>query len=278
MPYASIAVHINHSERCKARVALGATLARRFGAHLIGVAATGLATLSTSWGAGELGYYYADVERRQKEMCAGVIRAFDEQVDRAGVDSFEHRLLDDEDMRAMALSARYADLVIIGQNSAQDPTIGTGSNFDAEVVINAGRPVLVVPYAGSFDAVGNDVLICWDASREAARAVADALPFLAAADRVRLLVVNASPTVDGHGAEPGADVAIYLARHGVKVEVVQERTELEVSIAILNRAADYGSDLIVMGAYGHSRFREMLLGGATRAILDTMTAPVLLSH
>jgi len=278
MPYRSIAVHINRSSRCKERVALAASIARNFGAHLIGVAATGLAALSPAWGQGELGYYYADIERRQRAACEEAMRDFDEQVRRLALESFEHRLAEDEDTRAMALSARYSDLLIIGQNDEHDPTIGTGSNFDAEVVLSAGRPVIVVPYAGRFDTIGKDILVCWDASREAARAVTDALPFLTVADRVQVVVINATPSLDGHGADPGADVASYLARHGVPVDVVQERTDLDVNLAILNRAAEQGSDLIVMGGYGHSRLREILLGGVTRGILEAMTVPVLVSH
>jgi len=127
--------------------------------------------------------------------------------------------------------------------------------------------------------IGKCVLVAWDASREAARAVADAMPLLAAADAVIVLAVDPQPGPDGHGEIPGADIALHLARHGVKAQI--ERTVsagVPIGELLLSRAADLGADMLVMGAYGHSRVRELLLGGATRSILASMTIPVLMSH
>jgi len=122
-------------------------------------------------------------------------------------------------------------------------------------------------------------LIAWNAGREAARAVRDALPLLKRMRSATVLVVDLKENPYGHGEEPGADIATHLARHGVKVEIdrwsIPDAKPAEV---ILSRAADYGSDLLVMGAYGHSRVRELVLGGVTRSILEQMTLPVLMSH
>jgi len=123
------------------------------------------------------------------------------------------------------------------------------------------------------------VLIAWDAGVEAARAVRDALPLLRRADTVEVAVFDPERGRREHGEQPGADVALYLARHGVKVSVArQSGADFEVGAQILSRAADTGADLIVMGAYGHSRVRELVLGGVTRTILESMTVPVLMSH
>jgi nucleotide-binding universal stress UspA family protein len=121
--------------------------------------------------------------------------------------------------------------------------------------------------------------VAWNAGREAARAVTDALPLLTRADAVHVVAFNPDKGGADHGDTPGADIGLYLARHGVKVSVAQQQNEeLAVGEQILSRAADLSVDLIVMGAYGHSRVRELMLGGATRTLLDSMTVPVLMSH
>ena len=151
--------------------------------------------------------------------------------------------------------------------------------FANEVLLACGRPVLFVPYAGRFAQVGKRVLIAWNASREAARAVGDALPLLARADTVDVVAFDPDSTASDHGEVPGADIGLFLARHGVKVSVArQSGTGIDVGAQILSRAADNGSDLIVMGGYGHARLREFVLGGATRTLLESMTVLVLMSH
>jgi nucleotide-binding universal stress UspA family protein len=137
----------------------------------------------------------------------------------------------------------------------------------------------VVPYIGGSDIIGRRALVAWNASREAARALNDAIPLLEDAENVTVLSVNPKRGIRGEGDLPAADIALHLARHGMKAEasyVVAE--DIGVGDALLSRAADLGSDLIVMGGYGHSRLREIVLGGATRTVLRHMTVPVLLSH
>jgi nucleotide-binding universal stress UspA family protein len=147
------------------------------------------------------------------------------------------------------------------------------------VTLASGRPILVVPYAGHFATLGQRVLVGWDASREATRAVGDAMPLLAAAEQVTVLAIDPQAGPGGHGELPGADISLHLARHGVKA-VIERTVSADVPIGdvLLSRAADLGADLLVMGAYGHSRARELLLGGATRTVLGSMTLPVLMSH
>jgi nucleotide-binding universal stress UspA family protein len=139
--------------------------------------------------------------------------------------------------------------------------------------------VLVMPHSGQLPSVGRNVLVAWNASNEATRAITDALPLLKRAKTVTVLVVNPSHGFAEHGQVPGADIALYLARHGVNAEVsCDENVEADIGEWLLSRAADLGSDLIVMGAYGHRRLREWALGGATRTLAGEMTVPVLMSH
>jgi nucleotide-binding universal stress UspA family protein len=146
-------------------------------------------------------------------------------------------------------------------------------------MLNCARPVLIVPYAGRFPHVGSNVLIAWDGSMEATRAVTNAIPLLKRAKNVSVVLFNpSSAPPDVHGEQPGADIALYLARHDIKIEVMQQHTEFDVGNALLSLAADMRADLLVMGGYGHTRFREVLLGGVTMTMLNTMTIPVLMSH
>jgi nucleotide-binding universal stress UspA family protein len=179
---------------------------------------------------------------------------------------------------ALAVDARYADLLVVGQADPEDPS-GSRDDLPEAMAFATGRPVLVVPKIGTRSAVGNTVMLCWNASRESARAAADALPFLKAAVKVIVLVVDPEVSANGHGQEPGADVALWLARHGVTVVVQRDvASNSKVGEIILSRAADCGADLIVMGIYGHSRLREMVLGGVSRTLLSSMTVPVLMAH
>src|SRR3954454_13493204 len=146
-------------------------------------------------------------------------------------------------------------------------------------MLSSGRPVLAVPYAGQFERVGERVLVAWNASRESTRAVNDALPLLRGAKVVTILAVNPRQGIEGHGDVPAADIALHLARHGVKAEAAHTvAKDISEGDALLSYAADIGADLIVAGAYGHSRARELVFGGVTRTLIAEMTAPVLLSH
>ena len=137
----------------------------------------------------------------------------------------------------------------------------------------------MIPYIGPAPTLGQRVTVAWDASREAARAVNDALPLLVRAQAVDVVTVNPSDSPFGHGEDPGADIALHLARHDIQVEVRRiETRDLDVANTVLSHIADRGSDLVVMGAYGHSRLRELVLGGVTRTILRDMTVPVLMAH
>jgi nucleotide-binding universal stress UspA family protein len=175
------------------------------------------------------------------------------------------------------LHARYADLTVVGQGLDLGPASGELGALPEELALGVGRPVLVVPRYGTFATVGVRPLVAWNGSREATRAVHDALPLLARAERVTVLSID--PDGRSEPRVPGADIALHLARHGVTVETTTGAgADISVGDVLLSCAADRGADLIVMGAYGHTRLREMVLGGATRHLLRHMTVPVLLSH
>jgi nucleotide-binding universal stress UspA family protein len=171
---------------------------------------------------------------------------------------------------ALVHHAKHADLVVAGQPDPDGD--GVPAAFSEQLVMSVGRPVLYVPRAGHFEHCGSRVLVSWNGSREAARAVEDAVPFLQRS-------VTTDVVTFGDDAAADSGMAAYLARHDASVSVSAERTNgTEVGSAILARAADHAADLVVMGAYSHSRLRELVLGGATRALFKSMTVPTLMSH
>ena len=148
---------------------------------------------------------------------------------------------------------------------------------DEGVLFDSGRPVIFVPFIQQAGLKLDRVMVCWDGSRAATRAIADALPFLRKAKQVEIVMVaNGRSKSD---EIPGADLGQHLARHGLKVEVKRITSpDIDVASTILSYAADSSADMIVMGGYGHSRLREFILGGVTRGLLESMTVPALMSH
>lgn len=281
MPYKDILVVLDDTSECRERVDVAVRLARKHEAHLTGLFVVEYGYIPTYAEAQIPQEVLAHRREMARAAATGVQEAFERQAQDAGI-SAEWRMVDGDSVRVVSLHSRYADLTVIGQNSP-DGGGGFGScpNLAELVVLGCGRPVLTVPYVGKYPVVGQRVMIAWDARREAARAVADALPMLGAADSVAILSVNPiSGKSDGyHGEMPGADIALHLARHGVNVEAQRVETR-DVSVAnmLLNRVADQSIDLLIMGAYGHTRVRELVLGGVTRQVFRQMTVPVLMSH
>jgi nucleotide-binding universal stress UspA family protein len=274
--YKTILVHVDSGQRAAARVEFALDLARAANAHLVGLHAISVPRIPAyaAVEGGEMVREYQD--KAMKDLAARAKATFDRITGPSGHPSVEWRESRSDAAEIVPLHARYADLVVVGQANDAD-TSGVESDFVDRVLVSAARPVLVVPYAGRFDTVGKRVLIGWNASREATRALTDALPLLARAAEVNVVAFN--PQGAPHGEVPGADIALFLARHGVKVNVSHERgTDIDAGNLLLSRAADMDVDLLVMGAYGHSRMQELILGGATRTILQSMTIPVLMSH
>jgi nucleotide-binding universal stress UspA family protein len=282
MPYKTLLVHVDDSKNCAARIGVAIDLALRSDAHLIGLFAISSIPVP-GYVATEIGVKtLADIEEKARRAQADAASAlFDELTTGAGLPGVEWRESKLDAVAAVKLHARYADLVIVGQPSPNDES-STNKDFIEHVALAAGRPIVMVPYAGNFKTVGKNVLVAWNGGREATRALTDAIPLLRDAEQVRVIVFNPKKK-NGNGNDngrlPGTDIGLYLARHGVNVEVsVQSSEDVDVGNQILSRVADLGIDLVVMGAYGHSRLREMILGGVTRTVIESMTAPVLMSH
>ena len=223
--------------------------------------------------AGDLGEKAAPMMEKAKEAAS---EAFEKARDVA--EDFRTKV-EGEAEELASVHGRYADLLIISQADVNAPNASAAMDDIQSVIFAAGRPLLLVPYTGKIKTLGKNVFVAWNASREATRAVTDALPLLQRADKVTVMVVRPRADARAHGEIPGADIAAYLARHEVKVDVMAEEGEgIDVGELMLSRVADLGSDLIVMGAYSHSRLRQWILGGATRTMLESMTVPVLMSH
>jgi nucleotide-binding universal stress UspA family protein len=285
MPFKDILVYLDNGRGWETRLRLAGELARRQGAHLTGL--YGIEPLPLG-AANATRNTYVEVEtvrllqQRYRdaalEAAAAAEQAFRETARAAAVGE-EWRLLEGDVAQLATLHARYADLMVLGQVDPDNPGHGSAQRLPESVLVGSGRPALLVPYVGRFETVGDTVLVAWNATREAARAVNDAIPILQGAQQVTVLSVNPARGIAGDGDLPAADIAHHLARHGIKAEASYTVAEdVEVGDLILSRAADLGADLIVMGGYGHSRTRELILGGATRSLLEHMTVPVLLSH
>ncbi len=278
MAYKNLLVHIDDSKACAGRLDVAIGLAQAYNAHLTGLYIAVYPALPGGVSAEVPARFLDTLIAQVSERSAAAEAAFAAAVERAGLtaDCRTIRCPSSRVAEVIALHARHADLVVLGQ-----PEPEANGEVDAQVpedvVLSAGRPALVVPYIGAGKRLGVRVMVAWDGGREAARAVGDALPLLERAKSVAVLVIN--PNRGGHGEQPGADIALHLARHGITVEAQHlEVKDLSVGDALLSRLADQGIDLLVMGAYGHSRLRELVLGGVTRKIFQQMTVPVLMSH
>lgn len=279
MSYKSILVHVDQTDQARERIRLAAALAEASQAHLIGTAMTGISHLVFEEGAfNQRDPSFEHHLKNLRDYATQSLNRFSTLVKETRVTSVEARLMDDDAVGGMTLQARYADLLVIGQFDPSCGVPGVMSDFPESVMMNSVRPVLIMPHSQKFSALPTKIAIAWDASLTATRAVVNALPVLKRCARADLVIFNPTVHPETHGEEPGADMALYLSRHGIQVNVVCRDTRINEAEALLSYCADEHIDLIVMGGYGHTRFREMVLGGATREMLLSMTVPVLMTH
>ena len=259
-------------------LAVAVQVAQRHGAHLIGVhVQQPFEVPPFTEGAIVMDDLFTAYDAAAKADQAAAAATFQKAIKGARI-STEWRLAKGYAEAELAVQARYADIVVLGQTEPDNQSL-LPTDLPETIALSTGRPVLVVPHIGAPSKVGTTMMLCWNASRESARAASDALPLLREAESVIVLVVDPRSSNQGHGAEPGADVAAWLSRHGVKVTVQRDvAPDADVGGVILSRAADHDVDLIVMGLYGHSRMREMVLGGVSRTLLGSMTVPVFVAH
>jgi len=253
------------------------SVADMFGAHVMGVAFAYEPIIPGSV-MGGIPPEFIETQRSESEKGARAATSrFEAAAKRAGV-SFESRILNASVAGAadqLGRLDRRFDVTVVGQPRRDNA--GPGEVIDEGVLFESGRPVIFVPFIQKAGLKLDHALVCWDGSRAATRAMADAMSFLEKTKNVEVIIVGSrAPKSD---EVPGADVGEHLARHGIKVEVKRITSpDIDVASTILSYAADANSDLIVMGGYGHSRLREFVLGGVTRGLLESMTVPTLMSH
>src|SRR5690606_23871612 len=198
-----------------------------------------------------------------------------------GVSTFEKRMFDHEAGEALCQQSRYSDLLVVGQPDPKEKVPGEPGDTLHYVLLHSGCPVLVVPCENLAKTVAERIVIAWNGGAEAARAVAAALPLLRKAKSVQLLAFVPEHATDEEVVATGtADIAAHLSRHGIAVEIIHKRSDddVETGLELLTHMEDVDADLLVMGAYAHSRLRQFLLGGVTGSVLRFMKARVLMSR
>ncbi len=277
MTIKDIVLHMGSSERSGKRLEAAVQLSRAYDAHLTGVHVISEVVIPAYAEAQIPTEILLEQRNILEQNAKAAEEAFKTAAQKAGV-AFEWRALEGDPVQALALNARYADLVIAAQPEDRDLD-RVEVEISEHLALESGRPVLVIPYIGVGASMGERILVAWNGSRESVRAVSDAMPFLQRAKQVIVLAINPKGGPKGHGDIPSADISLHLARHGVRADAQDINTDdIEVGDVLLSRAADEAADMLVMGAYGHSRFRELVLGGATRHLLHHMTVPILMSH
>src|SRR4029079_5898078 len=253
------------------------SVAEKLDAHLVGIAVSYEPVIPGT----VMGGVPPDVIEGQRaestKRANAAITRFEQAAKRAGI-SMETRLITASVAGAadqIGRIARRFDLAIVGQ-PARKPSL-PDQVLDEGVLFESGRPVIFVPFVQTGGVKLDRIMVCWDGSRVASRAVADSMPLLKKAKQVEIVIVSSKPAKDDE--LPGADLAQHLARHGLNIGIKRITSpDTDVASMILSYAADSLADMIVMGGYGHSRLREFVLGGVTRGLLESMTVPVLMSH
>ena len=251
--YRDMLVHVDSSTASAERLEVATQLAQAFDAHLIGLYVAALAPIH-QYAEADFGPDLVEAhDRYMREAAEDAERTFRSRIEAASLKSEWRRM-----------EGNLPDLVLLNSRSVD------------LVILDVGRPVLVIPRTGSFPTLGERILVAWTPSRGAVRAVNDALPLLCRAKSVKVVAVNPDA---GFGEIPGADIALHLARHGVDaVAETVKSPDKRVGVALLDEADKFGADLIITGAFGHSRFRELVLGGVTRRLLADAKVPVLFSR
>jgi len=283
MSYRSIAVHLDAGPRCAARTLLALQIAHRWEGRLLGIAPTGVpdVRLAMSIDAPDAVEFVPLTAEVLQHRAEGLVTAFAARCSVDRVARIEGRVVAADPVDAVVAQARWCDLVVVGQAEPDVEIEAVAADLPQQVMLHAACPVLVVPYAGGFEAApGQRILVAWKDTQECARALHDALPFLKRASKTTIL------ESEDPGSDAGDDTAApardatraWLAAHGVAAQWQTDTARVPVGDRILSVAADIGADLIVAGAYGHTRVRERLFGGVTRHLLEHMTAPTLFGH
>lgn len=274
-----IGIHLSIDKFCEKRIDAAILLAKEHGSQLVGIYPTD----------GLTGYSFNDsiipsdirktLRSRNQQLAKDVTDMFMQKTQDAGIKA-ETRTPRGDTEEVLALHARYCDLLLMSKADNAEGSGGLIPNLPEAVVMAAGRPVLMIPNVGTIESIGDRVLYCWDQRREAARAFNDASPFLSKCQELAILEIDRDDTSLERADIKPEDFVNYCIslNYANPTSLIKFSENIGVGNTILNAASDNASDLIVMGAYGHSRMRQWIMGGASRTLLSTMTVPVLLSH
>ena len=280
MDFKTILVHLDHTDRCSARVALAAGLARAHGSHLIGLLPSGLYDGIIPADAIPTGVtdFIAESANYLRRRAEAISSSFRTQVSGPNPVSHEIRPVDGTTVDAIVDHGHSSDLIVLGQEDRSIRSDIPAHGLVAQVMLEVGRPVLVVPFVGIAGPAVEHALVAWDGSRASAVALRAALPLLTKVKRVTLVSCRGRNEAQDPAGLLLTEMVRWLDRHGIKAVAEQDVTEIDIADALLSRASDLGADLLVMGGYGHSRLRELVLGGVTKQILSQMTLQVLMAH
>jgi len=281
MTHPTVLVHIDDSPECPNRLAVALQLSRTLGAHIAGAYFEDAPDIAPAVAA----LLPPETFERHAQNLAARQRfaenAFRGAAKNAGVASVEWRTPPGSGIDAAVAHARCADLTVLSQPDQVQLDWGFEAQRLAAVLLESGRPLVVAPRFNIDPGLGRHIVVAWDGGREASRAVSDALPLLARAERVTVACLDPSATARGADGAARERLVAYLQRHGAKATLEADNLggdDISVGDWLLSRMADISADLLVMGGYGHPRWRERVLGGATRALLSGMTVPVFMAH
>jgi nucleotide-binding universal stress UspA family protein len=271
MGYRSLLVLLDQDANCQARTEIALRLARDLDCHLTGLAPTGIVVLPPHVGAASLGEASRLAWNALRAQAQDCCTAFEAACRGARLRSFDAAIEQGDRASAFSQFTKYCDLGISSQADPDALRRGEGQAFIDHVVLQSARPSLLIPVAGTFPSIGDNVLVTWDESREAARALADALPLLRRARTIRIVSWQERGVENQVRRRGFRELNAWLQRHGLVAETRIDVADDGIGEAIQSHVADAGADLIVMGAYGHARWAEGVFGGATRDLPSSMT-------
>lgn len=276
MSFKEILLHVDATDSCVDRLTCAIELARAHEAHLVGLYAVEIPALP-GYVQPALSSDILQMYRQPYFEQAQIAKVHFEAMTNAAGISAQWRCVEDNAAQAMAAHGRYTDLVMLGQ--ATGDVRGPADYLVERVILDSPKPVLVIPCTTVKATIGTRIVVAWNGSREAVRAIDAAMPLLVAAREVDVVAVNSQTKSAEQAPIPAADICHHLARHDIKAEARELLgTDREAAEIILKWAGDQGSDLLVMGAYGHWRISEIMLGSMTGRVLNSAAIPVLLAH
>ena len=285
MAYRTIVAYLPDADSTPRTLKAAAAIAQKSDAHVIGLyVKTGLRLYfagSSYYDVGMLETLLEEHSARHAEQSAKVREMFEVAAKAATFPCEFHiaETVKTDATEAVLEYARPADLIVCPNGAGDKKIDPEDADVPVRLMLEAGRPVMVVPAGWNGDTLGKDITLAYNGSREATRAAFDALPLLKGAEQVHAVWVDPTLARDEDLTRAADEIAVTLARHGVKIAAETEASgDNTVARAIVARARDNGSDMIVMGAYGHMRLREMIFGGTSREILNLLPLPALMSH